>query len=104
MHRRRRTLTAIRPDRLVAPEWNGRAGPEGRGLGQLEGRLQMAKPAKGRVRLGAELRRVAGSGRVSRVAGRAEPDEPHPAPAERRAHVIAAALPCAPTERHERAE
>src|SRR5262249_5632590 len=101
---RRRRLTAVRPDRLMTAERHSRAGPVGRRLGELEGRLQVPQPAEGRVRLDAELRRIAGSARLSGVAARAEADEPNPAPAQRGAHVVAAAFPRASAERDERAQ
>ena len=97
-------LTAVRPDRLVAPERHGWAGPEGRRLGQLERRLEMSETAEGCVGLNAQLRRIAGPACLGRVAGGAKADEPHPAPTERSAHVIAAAFPCSSAERHERAQ
>src|SRR5215208_4999681 len=65
------------PHRLVGAERHGRTGPEGRSLGQLQGRGELAQAAEGRVGVGVEDGVVTQADGLSRVAARAEALEEH---------------------------
>src|SRR5215212_1530054 len=92
------------PGRRVGAQRDGRPGPVGRGLGELQGRRELAQPADRRVVVDVQVGGIAEADGVLGVATGAEPLQPHAGLTERGADVVAAALAGSTGQRHQGAE